>query len=174
MLGWRHRLNEHEFEQAPGWRWRWRRTGKPGVLQFMGLPRVGHNLAAEQQQQDRKHSSSVSAPDIKRDQSPQRTWSWPLGRSPFPPGFSHRVLLPAARIGVVSGQHLLEKLGARGQGHWSTSSCCAWLGGRGRWKHREEAQQRPQRDTSAAARSLVEARSKVLGTEQTALRRMTG
>ena len=51
---------------------------------------------------------------------------------------------------MVSGQHLLENLGARGQGNWGTSSCCAWLGGRGRWKHREKAQQRPQRDTSAA------------------------
>ena len=25
-------------------------TGKPGKLQFLGLPRVGHNLATEQQQ----------------------------------------------------------------------------------------------------------------------------
>ena len=25
--------------------------GKPGVLQFMGLQKVGHNLAIEQQQQ---------------------------------------------------------------------------------------------------------------------------
>ena len=30
---------------------RWRRTGKPGVLQSMGSPRVGHDLATEQQQQ---------------------------------------------------------------------------------------------------------------------------
>ena len=33
MVGWRHRPNGHEFEQALGvWWW----TGKPGVLQFMG------------------------------------------------------------------------------------------------------------------------------------------
>ena len=35
------------------WVWesseRWWRTGKPGVLQFMGLQRVGHDLATEQQ-----------------------------------------------------------------------------------------------------------------------------
>ena len=35
------------------WVWassgRWRRTGKPGMLQSMGSQRVGHNLATEQQ-----------------------------------------------------------------------------------------------------------------------------
>ena len=37
------------------WTWansgRWWRTGRPGVLQSMGLPRVGHDWATEQQQQ---------------------------------------------------------------------------------------------------------------------------
>ena len=41
MVGWRHWLNGHEFEQ---------RTGKPGVLQFMGSQRAGHDLETEQQQ----------------------------------------------------------------------------------------------------------------------------
>ena len=45
MVGWHPHLNGHEFEQAPGDR----RTGKPGVLQSMGLQRIGHDLAAEQQ-----------------------------------------------------------------------------------------------------------------------------
>ena len=40
MVGWHHRLNGHEFEQAPrvgdG-------LGKPGVLQSMGSQRVGHD-----------------------------------------------------------------------------------------------------------------------------------
>ena len=31
--------------------WRWWRTGTPGMLQFMELPRVGHDWATEQQQQ---------------------------------------------------------------------------------------------------------------------------
>ena len=31
--------------------WRWWRTVKPGVLQYMGSQRVKHNLATEQQQQ---------------------------------------------------------------------------------------------------------------------------
>ena len=45
MVGWHRRLNGHEFEQTPG---RWRRPGKPGVLQFTGH-RVGHDLVTEQQ-----------------------------------------------------------------------------------------------------------------------------
>ena len=44
MVGWHHWLNGYEFEKA-----QWR-TGKPGMLQFMGLKRVRHNLATEQQQ----------------------------------------------------------------------------------------------------------------------------
>ena len=39
MVGWHHGLNGHETE--------WR-TGKPGVLQFMRLRRVRHELATEQ------------------------------------------------------------------------------------------------------------------------------
>ena len=37
MVGWHHRLNGREFQQTPGGKWR---TGKPGVLQSMGLQRV--------------------------------------------------------------------------------------------------------------------------------------
>ena len=37
-----HWLNVHEFEQTPG-----DRTGKPGVLQSMGLQRVGYDLVSE-------------------------------------------------------------------------------------------------------------------------------
>ena len=44
MAGWHHWLKGHEFEQTG----RWWRTGKPGVLQFMGSQRVGHNLATQQ------------------------------------------------------------------------------------------------------------------------------
>ena len=38
MIGWYHRLNGHEFEQRSWW---W--IGKPGVLQSVGSPRVGHD-----------------------------------------------------------------------------------------------------------------------------------
>ena len=39
MVAWHHQLNGHEFEQVGSWGW----TGKPGVLQSMGLQRVGHD-----------------------------------------------------------------------------------------------------------------------------------
>ena len=42
MVGWHHRLNGHEFEQAPTDSGRWR-TGKPDVLQSMGSQRVIHS-----------------------------------------------------------------------------------------------------------------------------------
>ena len=44
MVGWHHWLRGHEFEQT-GRQWR---TGKPGVLQPVGLQRVGHDWATEQ------------------------------------------------------------------------------------------------------------------------------
>ena len=47
MVGWCHQLNGHEFKQILGDS---KRTGKPGVLPFMGSQRVGHDLATEQQQ----------------------------------------------------------------------------------------------------------------------------
>ena len=41
MVGWHHRLDGHEFEQAPG-------VGDgPGVLHSMGSQTVGHNRATE-------------------------------------------------------------------------------------------------------------------------------
>ena len=49
IVGWQHRLNGHEFEQALGENSEGQ-ARKPGVLQFTGLQRVGHNLATEQQQ----------------------------------------------------------------------------------------------------------------------------
>ena len=41
----RYRLNRHEFEQTGSWC----KTGKPGVLQAMGSPRVRHDLVTKQQ-----------------------------------------------------------------------------------------------------------------------------
>ena len=43
MVGWHHRLHAREFEQAPG-----DGEGQPGMLSFMQLQRIGHNLATEQ------------------------------------------------------------------------------------------------------------------------------
>ena len=45
MIGWHHRLDGHEFEQAPGIGDGW--TGKPGVLQSMDSQRAGHNCVTE-------------------------------------------------------------------------------------------------------------------------------
>ena len=44
LFGWHHWLDGREFEWTPGdWWW----TGRPGVLQFMRSPRVGHDWATE-------------------------------------------------------------------------------------------------------------------------------
>jgi len=50
-VGWHHQLSRHEFEQAPG---DGEGLGKPGVLQSMGLQRVGHNWATEQHKENKK------------------------------------------------------------------------------------------------------------------------
>ena len=49
MVGWHHQLRVWANSR------RWWRTGKPGVLQSMGLQRVRHDWASEQQQQHRGH-----------------------------------------------------------------------------------------------------------------------
>ena len=43
MAGWHHRLDAHEYMNSGSWWW----TGRPGVLWFMGLQRVGHNWLTE-------------------------------------------------------------------------------------------------------------------------------
>ena len=43
MAGWHHGLNGCESEWTGSWWW----TGRPGVLQFMGSQRVGHDWATE-------------------------------------------------------------------------------------------------------------------------------
>ena len=40
MIGWYHQLNGHKFEQAPGDS---EGQGKTGMLQSVGLQRVGHD-----------------------------------------------------------------------------------------------------------------------------------
>ena len=42
VAGWHHRLDGHEFEQAPGVG---DGQGRPGVLQAMGLQRIGRDRA---------------------------------------------------------------------------------------------------------------------------------
>ena len=44
MVGWHHRLNGHKvWVDSGSWWW----TGRPGMLQFMGSQRVGHDWATE-------------------------------------------------------------------------------------------------------------------------------
>ena len=50
MVGWYHQFNGHELGQTRSWRG----TGKPGMLQSMGLRRVEQNLASLQQQQQQR------------------------------------------------------------------------------------------------------------------------
>ena len=65
------------------WIWasfgRWWRTGKPGVLQSMGSPRVGHDWATEQQQKELKNTvlfSEVLLYNLKGD---KHMIYWPCG-----------------------------------------------------------------------------------------------
>ena len=43
MVGWHRWLDGHGFEWTPGWWW----TGRPGMLRFMELQRVGHDWVTE-------------------------------------------------------------------------------------------------------------------------------
>ena len=45
MVGWHHRVDGHEWVWASSGSWWW--TGRPGVLQSMGLQRVGHSWVTE-------------------------------------------------------------------------------------------------------------------------------
>ena len=65
MVGWHHRLNGHEFEKTPG-------DGKPGVLQFMGSQRIGHNWVSEQQQ----CQTEATDPGVKSTPSRINVWWW--------------------------------------------------------------------------------------------------
>ena len=44
IIGWHHWLNGQEFEQTPADKWR---TGKPGVLRFIGSRKVGQDWMTE-------------------------------------------------------------------------------------------------------------------------------
>ena len=49
IVGWHHRLNEHEFEWAPGFTGGWGRMARPGMLQCMVLQRVRQDWVTEQE-----------------------------------------------------------------------------------------------------------------------------
>ena len=60
------------------WTWansrRWWGIGKPDVLQSIGLQRVGHDLAAEPQQQSRKAAYLTALRDCSREVKENRIW----------------------------------------------------------------------------------------------------
>ena len=58
MVGWHHRLNAHELEQTLEDR---EGQGKSGMLQSMGFQRVEHDIATEQQKQNKADSLSYTA-----------------------------------------------------------------------------------------------------------------
>ena len=62
MVGWHHRLNGPEFEQAPGVKW-W--TGKPGMLQSMGSPKSRTRLSGWTELKDMPELLSMTALNIK-------------------------------------------------------------------------------------------------------------
>ena len=55
MVGWYHRLNR-VWVNSGSWWW----TGRPGVLRFMGLQRVGHDWVTEMNWTELKHFYFVS------------------------------------------------------------------------------------------------------------------
>ena len=66
--GWMASPTQWTWVWANSGRWWW--TGKPGVLQSMASPKVGHDLATEQQRQSKiKRDSWMSHPFFPRNQS---------------------------------------------------------------------------------------------------------
>ena len=70
MVGWHHQLNGHEFGQTPG---ESEGQGKPGVLQPIGSPRVGHDLVTEQQQSKSQISISKVPRNTKHSKKDNRS-----------------------------------------------------------------------------------------------------
>ena len=79
MVGWHHQLNGHEFEpSSKSWWW----TGRPGVLQSMGLQRVRHYWAMIRPAQGQ---TWVSLPHSKA--STPSLVSWPPVSLPSKPSY---------------------------------------------------------------------------------------
>ena len=60
MVGWHHRLNEHEFEKALGVG---DGQGSLACCSPWKLQRVGHNLSDEQQQKSKVHKNNFTKQD---------------------------------------------------------------------------------------------------------------
>ena len=70
-------INSMDMSLSKVWEWR---AGKPGVLQSIGLQRVGHNLATEQQQQQQQQQRRRSQRQRKRPWEAGIGLVWPLAK----------------------------------------------------------------------------------------------
>ena len=59
MVGWHHRLNQWTWVWVNSGSWGW--TGRPGMLQFMGLQRVGHDWATGQYIDTDRHTHPIGS-----------------------------------------------------------------------------------------------------------------
>ena len=99
MAGWHHRLNGRESEWTLGVGW-W--TGRPGVLWFMGLQRVGHDWATELNWTESKlwffQCTDVRAGPLMKKTERRRIdafklWSWRFLRVPWTARRSNQSIL---------------------------------------------------------------------------------
>ena len=89
--GWMASPTQWTWVWANSGRWWW--TGKPGVLQSMASPKVGHDLATEQQRQSKiKRDSWMSHPFFSQETEPGGF---------FPSFRSYREQLRNERIGNI-------------------------------------------------------------------------
>ena len=65
MVGWHHWLNRHDWVNSGSWWW----TGRPGMLQFMGLQKVGHDWMTELNWTEKLRLPGFTAESIKKSSS---------------------------------------------------------------------------------------------------------
>ena len=107
------------------WVWassgRWQRTGKPGMLQSMGLQRVGHNLATEQQlgstwKTKLLQSLHCPSPVTSTQDSPQSVTSESVGRRGGEERYQFLLSLSAAVSELMLILFPLHLIGLKGTG----------------------------------------------------------
>ena len=115
-------------EGGSGWR-----TGKPGVLQSIGLQRVRHNLATEQQQ----GLSGLPwwAQTVKNLPAMWETWVWFLGwEDPLEKDMATPSSILAWLIPWTEETGRLQSIGSERAGHdWSGLACMRVQGTSGRY-----------------------------------------
>ena len=101
--------------------WRW--TGRPGVLQFMGSQRVGHNWATELNWLDIR--ASLGAQTVKNLRAMRETWVWSLGREdPLEEEMATHPSILVWRIPWTEEPGRLESMGSQRVRHDLVSCAC--------------------------------------------------